>query len=609
MEENRNRTRIFLGLIGVILGVLVLRLAELQLIDSSSYYGESRSNASRLERILPARGAIYDRNSRLMVDNEPAYSILVTPLYWDSSRVSLLSSLLGLPDSTITSRVNRARSWSFFRPSLIERGVTFDVLARIEENKRRLPGISYEVDQRRKYLTNARASHVLGYVRQISEADLSSQRREGYQAGDLIGQMGIERSLETRMRGLLGRKISLVNVRGQRVESWMGGKEDIPPESGYNVELTIDSELQAFAESLFLNKRGALVALDPRDGEIISMVSAPDYDLSELTSKISPERWRYLTSSEEKPIFNRATSSRLMPGSTLKPFIALMALQEGAITPGETYYCPGGHPRGHGKTMMCLAKHGNIAVKDAIRESCNTFFFEMMRRIDVNTFSRYARGFGFGTKVPIDIAEQDTGLVPDSSYFNRVYGRRGWNVGTPMNLGVGQGDLGVTPLQLARYVAAVANGGKLVTPHLVRELRRPGTGEVVRGNWSSTETIRVNPRYFDIVRRGMEEVIEEKDTWLIMKGIRSAGKTGTAQNTRGEDDSVFIMYAPAEDPVIAIAAVVENAGYGSTAAGPVASLVAEKYLTGTTQRAWLLDMALKRASDPLPSRRKVVLNP
>ncbi len=604
MDENRPRTNIFLALIAVILGVLILRLAQLQLLDSTAYSGESRSNASRIERILPARGAIYDRNGTLMVDNEPAYSVLVTPLYWDTSRVAMLADLLGLPDSTIANRVQRARKWSYFRPSLIERGITFDVLARVQENKRHLPGISYEVDQRRKYLTRARASHALGYVRQISENDLARHVESGYQSGDLIGQMGIERSQESIMRGEPGRKISLVNVRGQRVESWMGGQEDLLPKSGYNVELTLDSDVQAFAESLFVNKRGALVALDPRNGELISLVSAPDYDLGELTGKITPERWRYLTKSEEKPIFNRATSSRLMPGSTLKPFIALMALQEGAITPNETYYCPGGHPRGRGKTMKCLAEHGNIAVKAAIRESCNTFFFEMMRRIDVNTFSRYAHGFGFGNRVAIDISEQDPGLIPDSAYYDRAYGVRRWNVGTPMNLGVGQGDVGVTPMQLARYVAAIANEGRLVTPHLVRELHQPLTGDVVRGDWESTESIHVNPAYFDVVKRGMAEVISKKDSWLLIPGVSSAGKTGTAQNSRGEDDSVFIMFAPVDNPVIAIAAVVENAGYGSTAAGPIASLVAERYLTGTTRRAWILKMAMDRVSDPLPARQK-----
>lgn len=601
MEEYRTRTRLFVFLICAILGVLTLRLFKLQIIDTLAYSGESRNNAVRERRVLPARGSIFDRNGTLLVDNEPAYSLLVTPLYFNLETIPLLSELLAVPDSVISQGIQKARNWNSYRTSLLVRGISFDVLSRILENYHRLPGISYEVDQKRTYRTRLRASHVLGYVRQISDTDLNARRDEGYQLGDLIGQSGLERSYERTVRGKLGSELNLVNRYGQIIEPFLDGSEDVASESGLNLHLTIDHDMQVLAESLFVNKRGAAVALDVNTGEILTMVSAPDYDLDIFSKALKPETWAYLTSSSEKPIFNRATSSLLPPGSTFKPFIAMMALEEGVITPSSTFHCAGYHPRGGPGMFRCLHVHGNIAVEDAIRESCNTFFFEMMKRINVNAFSRYAHAFGFGQLAALDIHEQGSGLIPDSAYYNRVYSE-GWNVGTPMSLGVGQGDMGVTPLQLARYIAAIANGGTLVTPHLVRYTEHPLTGLVESVTFSEPSKINISPRYFDIVRRGLRGVMIETSPWLEIPGVPSAGKTGTAQNSRGEDDSVFVMFAPLDDPQIAIAVIVENIGFGSMSAGPIASFMAEQYLTGgiSPTRNWLFKHVLENESERLP---------
>ncbi|GMQ82602.1 MAG: penicillin-binding protein 2 [Rhodothermia bacterium] len=601
MEEYRTRKRLFVFLICAILGVLVLRLFQLQVIDTLAYSGESRNNAVRERRILPARGSIFDRNGTLLVDNEPAYSLLVTPLYFNPETIPLLAELLALPDSVISQGVQKARKWNSFRTSLLVRGISFDVLSRILENYSRLPGISYEVDQKRLYRTRVRASHVLGYVRQISDTDLKSRRNEGYQPGDLIGQSGLERSYEKTVRGKLGSELNLVNRYGQIIEPFLGGSEDVASESGLNLHLTIDRDMQVLAESLFVNKRGAAVALDVNTGEILAMVSAPDYDLDMFSKPLKPETWEYLTKSAEKPIFNRATSSLLPPGSTFKPFIAMMALEEGVIKPATTIFCPGYHPRGGPTTFRCLHAHGDIAVVEAITKSCNSFFFEMMYRIDVNTFSRYAHAFGFGHEATLDIGEQGKGLIPDSAYYNRVY-PDGWNVGTPMSLGVGQGDMGVTPLQLARYIAAIANGGTLVSPHLVQYTEDPLTGEIEYVVPEPVSKIDISPRYYEVVRRGLRGVMTETSPWLEIPGLPTAGKTGTAQNSRGEDDSVFVMYAPLDDPQIAIAVMVENIGFGSMSAGPIASFMAEKYLTGriSPKRNWLFQQVLEDESEPLP---------
>lgn len=608
MNDYKSRARIYSLVILVVLGLLVLRLAKLQIVDRQAHTGESMSNSVKLQRILPARGMIFDRNGRLMVDNEAGHNLMVTPVYFDTTSIPLLADLLELPDSTIRSRVDEARAYSRFRPSPLALDISFHALSRVMENAHRLPGVTSELFQKRDYKTRARASHLLGYVREITPYDLERRAVAGYRRGDQIGHTGIERQYEDRLRGEPGSDFRLVNIRGQVVGDYLGGREDEAPLSGYNLHLTIDAEMQALAESLFVNKRGGVVAIDPKTGEILTLHSAPDFDLDLFTGRIPPAAWDYLMSAEQKPMFNRATQSTLMPGSTFKPFIALMALHEGVITPTETFHCPGYHPRGGGRFFKCLETHGSINVLQAIEKSCNTFFFEMMKRIDVNTFNRWAHSFGFGERPQVDIpaVEIATGNVPDSAYFDRTYGRGGWNVGTPMNMGIGQGDVAVTPLQLVRYVSAVAMDGVLPTPHVVRRMVHSETGDVIESPARETEQLDVNPAYLDIVRTGMRQVIAETSWWLDIPDVPSAGKTGTAQNSRGEDDSVFIMFAPVDDPQIAIAVLVENIGYGSMSAGPIASFMAEQYLTGSIdqERLWLWKRVMEASSDPLPGQEE-----
>lgn len=580
-EDPGDRARVFGVVVLVIVGILALRLVQLQILDASEYTGESRSNAVRELRITPARGTITDRNGRLIVDNEPAYTVLIAPRYFDESRAGLLARLLEIPDSVVTRKLAEARRWSPYRPSPAFRSVPFDAISRLLEHRDRLPGVTYEWEQKRRYVAPFRAAHVLGYVREIPPSMLERRQEEGYRAGDLIGLAGVERGYESQLRGRMGSAFRLVNVHGQEVEAFKRGAEDIPPISGRDIMLTIDYETQALAESLFVGKRGAAVAIDPQTGEILALVSKPDFDPDVMSRPISRELWNWFQSSADKPQFNRATQSLLSPGSTWKPFMALMALQEGAISPTSTVTCNGGHPIGRGAFLKCMHVHGTISVHSAIQQSCNTFFFEMMTRVDVETFSRYAHTFGFGEKAPLEGLEQDTGLIPDSSYFLKR-NPRGWNVGVPISLGVGQGDMGVTPLQLARYVGAIGNGRWIHAPHVVKALRDPDSGQMVRPDLPEPVAMPFDYRNVAIVKNAMKAVMEEgTGRSLQIPGIPSGGKTGTAQNPRGKDDSVFIMFAPYDNPRIALGVIVENAGFGATAAGPIASLMAEKYLTGT----------------------------
>ncbi|MEM8487147.1 MAG: penicillin-binding protein 2 [Bacteroidota bacterium] len=597
MEDNRTKTRVIIVTIILTIGVLGARLGQLQLIDATAYSGETRSMAVREKRVTPARGAIYDRTGRLMVDNEFTYTVTITPRYFDESKITLLADLLEVSDTLVVRKLNEAKAWSSFRPSRSFPEVPFHIFSKLQENFYALPGVSYEEEQKRRYLTDAHATHILGYTREISAGQLEQMEEAGYRQGDLVGKSGLERSYEDFMRGTYGSELSMVNVHGMEVGSYLEGEANIPPTSGYDLHLTIDSKLQALAESLFVNKRGAAVAIDPNNGEILAMVSVPDLNPDIFARSMSSADWYALTSHKSKPMFNRATMSMMPPGSTWKPFMALMALQEGIVTPDQKIYCGGGHPIGKGKRFRCLGVHGYTDVRTAILKSCNTYFFEVMRRMDVNTFKKYANAFGFGTRITSDVGEQLPGLIPDSSYYNRTY-PRGWTVGYSMNLGVGQGDMGVTAMQLAQYIGAVSTSGRLTTPHLVRALHQDEVDSTHVPQIDPSKRVDIDPAYFAVVRESMQQLMSVGGGMHFqIPGVPSAGKTGTAQAPGDrEDHSLFVMFAPFDKPQIAIGVLVENGGFGGRQAGPIASLMAEQYLTGeiadTPGRRWLMQRIL-----------------
>ena len=603
MDEYRIRVRIFIGIIVVVLGILGLRLAQLQLVNQEEYSVESRGNAIKANRITPARGAVYDRTGKLMVSNEPTYTVTITPRYFDASNIPMLANAMGVTDSTVAAKLQQARQRSPFQSFPAFKEVPFKNFSRVQEHLYELPGVNYEVDQNRRFISDAEAAHAIGYIREISSSELEGLRDEGYRMGDLIGKTGLEAQYEEFLRGRMGIEYRFVNVHGRD----MGPYEEadkVQPVSGYNLHTTLDAGVQALAESLMVNKRGGAVALDPQSGEIIALASAPDYNPEVFTQSVDQQTWQYLTTSEEKPMYNRATLMGQPPGSTWKPFMALMALQEGYITKEETYSCPGYHPVGGPSIFRCMHVHGAVSVIPAIQHSCNTFFFEMMRRANLDAFSRYAHMFGFGEKVRTDIGEQSPGLIPDSSYFNNMVGEGNWGIGYTMSLGIGQGNMSTTPLQLAQYVSIVANKGTKYPPHLVKKMTHPETGETIYPTLPEPEQLPIDEENFEIVRQGMKLVMEGGTGYYVqIPGISSGGKTGTAQNPHGEDHSVFIMFAPYENPQIGIGVIIENAGYGGSVAGPIATLMAEKYLKGElsdspdTQRN--LKRALAASSEPI----------
>jgi penicillin-binding protein 2 len=545
---------------------------------------------------------MFDRNGTLLVDNQTVLSVTVAPRVFDRSNLPLVAELAGVPLDALTERYDEILARSRYQTDMLIRDVPFDAFARLKESQFRLPGIAFEESQQRRYHSDARLSHVLGYVREISETQLDQRREEGYRLGDQVGITGVERQYETILRGRVGREFVLVNVHGMEVQPYEAGAYDVPPESGVELHLTIDAKVQALAEALFQNKRGGAVMLDVTNGEVLAMASAPDYDPAGFRGRMDQRFVDYVWRNPDQPLFNRATQSYQPPGSTWKPFMALLALQEGLIDEDTKLYCGGGYFLG--RLYRCHGgSHGSIDVRTAIRVSCNTFFFRVMndrlaggRRLDLTTWNNWAHRFGFGVRAPIDLPDQHTGLIPDSAYFDRVY-PTGWTSGYTVNLGIGQGNMGVTPLQLARYVAAVANRGTLVTPHLVREQVDPGTGERRRPVYRRPTRIPIDAQNWDIVQGGMEEVVTAGTARRSqIEGITMAAKTGTAENPLGDDHAVFIAYAPVENPQVAVGVIVENAGFGSTTAGPIASLMIEQYFRGHITRPDLFEATRVRTS-------------
>jgi penicillin-binding protein 2 len=594
MGIERLRIRIFVGLVVVLVVLLSSRLIYLQVINADLYAGESEKNAVRMRVSTPARGLIYDRNGVLLVDNEPTYSLMVTPRYFDKQRVPLLANLVGTDDSTVTARMEEAREWSPYQASRMFREVPFEVFSRVSEHLYELPGVEFILDDKRRYHAGVLGSHVYGYITEISGRQLANKRDDGYRQGDRLGQVGLEGAYESRLRGQTGHRFMMVNVHGQEVTTYRDGQEDVPPVSGSDLVLTIDSGLQALVESYFDGKRGAAVAIDPRNGEILAMVSGPDYDPRLLAGRITTDVWRGLQDDPHKPLFNRATMSGQPPGSTLKPFMALVGLSEGVITPKTTVTCNGVYY--FGRPFKCLGTHGTVTVKEALKYSCNVFFYTLMMRTDFQRWSDWGEKFGFGVKAPTDLPEQYAGIHPDSSYFDRTY-PRGWTRGYLVSLGIGQGDQIKTPLQIARYAAALANGGTLQTPHIVREEINPDTGERTPVDIEPATRIPVAPQHMALVREGMRLMVMENNSTVKWGDVQVAGKTGTAQNSQGADHAWFMGFAPFDDPQIAVAIFVENAGYGSSVSAPLGGLMMEYYLTGSTEAHpdWVHQMARKKS--------------
>ncbi len=575
------RRSFFYGIVSLVALVYLFRLIQLQVIYEDDYGKRSEENSLRAVVRNPLRGYIYDRHGTLIVDNRPSYTVTVTPAEFDPARLEYLAEILKLDTAVIAARIHKGLAVNRFAPARIARDVDFQTLSFLEEHRERLPGVEYLVESKRFYPTRARAAHLFGYTTEVSDAQVQNMPDE-YKSGDLIGATGLESRYERFLRGKKGYGFITVNARGESQGQYNNGESDIPVKEGDDLYLNLDAGLQAVAESLMADRRGAVVAIDPSTGGVLAIVSKPDYDLSLLGGVTPADLWTELNTDPAKPLFNRATMTRYPPGSTVKMMLAAAALEDHVVSTSWGVNCTGVFQFGS-RPFRDLHVHGNTGFIESIQKSCNVFYYQLMLKVGLDRWNRYGREFGFGSPTGIDILEENSGLLPSAQYFDRVYGKGRWTQGYLVSLAIGQGELGVSPLQMACYVASIANGGYWHTPTVVGRIRVKESGTWI-DNTVQTRHIDVGENVWRIIREGMDRCVNSPGgtaSLAAVPGIRVAGKTGTAQNSRVKDHAWFVGFAPVEDPKIAIAVLVENSGFGGTYAAPVASRCIEQFLTGT----------------------------
>ncbi len=538
----------------------------------------------------PARGLVYDRNGKLLVYNKAAYDLLITPREVTAFDTTYLCTLLEITKEELETRIKEASSYSRYKPSILIKQMSPETYAILQEKLYKFRGFHTQSRTLREY-AHASAAHVLGYVGEVNPNDMKKDKYYGM--GDYIGVSGIERSYEKNLRGTKGIKKYLVDVHNRVKGSYLEGLEDVPAQIGNNIVSSIDIDLQRYAEQLMQNKRGSVVAIEPSTGEILALVSAPTYDPGLLVGRVRGKNYAQLIADTLKPFFNRALLAEYPPGSTFKVFNVLVGLQEGAITTSTKFSCSGPSS----VPIRCTHNHiSPLSVVDAIRESCNPFMWNTFRSIlgkfkstaeGYNVWRSYTEKFGMGIKLNTDLTIENKGSVPVADYYNRIYGARHWSPLTVRSLAIGQGELGLTPLQLANYCAAVANRGYYYIPHAVKEIEN----EHIDSRFSVKKETGISSEYFEPVINGMQMVVENTNAAYMIRipGITMCGKTGTAENPHGSDHSVFMAFAPKDKPEIAISVYVENGVWGARYAAPIASLLVEKYLTDSIapNRKWV----------------------
>jgi len=573
-------------LTGLIYGA---RLFRLQVLDPT-YKVYATNNVLRNVVQYPARGLIYDRNGKLLVHNKPAYDLMITPREVEEFDTLYLCNLLKIEKEEIERRIQEARDYSLYKPSILIKQIPPEKYAVLQERIYRFKGFHTQRRTLREYSHHS-AAHVLGYVGEVTAGNIEND--DYYSQGDYIGQSGIEKSYEEWLRGTKGIKKYLVDVHNRIQGSFLEGVQDVPAQIGKNLTTSLDIELQLYAEKLLQNKRGSVVAIEPSTGEILVLASAPAYDPGLLVGRVRGENYAMLLNDTLKPLFNRALMAEYPPGSTFKVLNVLVGLEEQTITTHTLFPCYGPAT----VPIRCTHNHGSPNdVVEAIRESCNPFLWNTFRSIlysaetsaeGYNIWRDHVLNFGIGKKLGIDLPTELKGSLPKEEYYNGIYGAGHWNAMTVRSLAIGQGELGVTPLQLASYCSAVANRGFYYPPHVVKEIE---DGSLDRELKTKIE-VGIAEEHFEPVIEGMQQAVEQTNTAYLSRipGIAMCGKTGTAENPHGSDHSVFMAFAPRENPQIAISVYVENGVWGTRYAAPIASLLVEKYLNDSIadNRKWV----------------------
>lgn len=598
--NNLTNRKFIVGAIFSIIGLIfIIRLFNVQVVNNK-YKLDSANNVLRVITEYPARGLLYDRKGKLLVYNEAAYDLMVIPGQLKTIDTVLFCKLLNIEKSVFIEKVNKAKSYSRYKPSVFEKELTAENYANIQDQMYQFQGFFAQTRTLRKYPNN-NAAHLLGYIGEVNNAVL--EKNKYYKSGDYIGKSGIELAYEHLLRGKRGVRKILVDVHNREKGSYNNGLEDTLSVAGKNLTTTIDLDLQTYGELLMQNKTGSIVAIEPQSGEILSLVSSPGYNPNLLVGRSIKTNYPILTKDSLKPLFNRATMAQYPPGSIFKTVQALIALQEGVITENTGFQCV--------RSLVGCHNHPTATnVAASIKMSCNPYYYFVFKRliqqgkvksifkdseIGLAKWNQNVKKFGFGGTLHTDIPGVKNGLVPGVDFYNKWYGEGRWAFSTIFSLSIGQGELGVIPIQMANLAAIIANKGYYYPPHVIKKIDGKDS---LPPDLSEKVSVGINSEYFLPIIEGMRGVVDEPGGTARrakINGITVCGKTGTAQNPHGEDHSVFIAFAPMDNPKIAIAVYVENSGFGGTWAAPIASLMMEKYLTDSI-------------SDPLKEKRILEAN-
>jgi penicillin-binding protein 2 len=597
MITQYSQRKLIIGGIILLTGIiLIIRLFYLQVINSS--YKLSAENNSKREVIqYPARGLMFDRSGELLVSNQAAYDVMLTPGQLSAFDTLSLCEILGMSIADVRSEIKKAKEYSRFAPSVFLKQLPGELASVFQEQLYKYPGFFVQTRTLRKYSRNI-ASHLMGYVGEVDKSIL--EKNPYYQMGDYIGISGIEKNYENILRGEKGKRNFLVDVHSRITGSYQGGRFDESAKIGSDIYLTIDADLQEYGEKLMRNFVGSIVAIEPSTGEVLSLVSTPSYKPDLLVGRGLSQNFNLLSSDTLKPLFNRALAASYPPGSTFKIINALIGLQERVITPASQFGCQMGYSF-RGQFVGCHSHRSPLDLREGIQHSCNSYFVNVFKRImedskfastqyAYNNWRNHLLKFGLGNTLNSDLAGELKGFIPKDEYYDRYYGVGRWNFLTIRSLAIGQGELGVTPLQMANFTATIANKGFYVVPHVLKSVKGI---ETIDKKFIERHYTDIDSSYFEVVIDGMDLAVNggvgSTAGRAVIQGIIVCGKTGTAENPHGEDHSIFIAFAPRESPKIAIAVYIENGGFGGTWAAPVASLMIEKYLTGEVSRQLLED--------------------
>ena len=597
MTEDRRHTRLLVGL-GVAAAILLWKLFSIQVMDDH-YKADAEINSTVREMILPTRGVIYDRNGKILVGNKVAYDILVNPRELEDVQFDTLAlaAVLDVTPEFIRGKMeeyHRNRRKIGFQSVTMLKQIPAETYNRFAEVQYHFPGFRGQVRGIRDYPINA-GGNLLGYVSEVNQAYIDKHPGE-YRSGDYAGMTGIEAAREKDLRGEKGYHIYLRNSHNQIEQPYKNGEFDKEAVPGHDIVTTIDADLQQLGQELMRNKVGAIVAIEPGTGEILALVSSPGIDVSQLAE--IGKYYDEISKNPYRPMYNRAVQASYPPGSVFKLVNGLVGLEEGVLRPEMSYSCNHGYHFGSGHKLGCHGHKSPLNMEESIMMSCNAYYCYVLKNILDNKkfdgdygeamdhWHDMVTSFGFGTKLGSDFPAELSGSIPSAKTYNRAYGKGRWNSTTVISLSIGQGEILATPMHLANLCATIANRGYYYIPHIVKA----SEGVDIDPKYYEKQYTKVSTEHFPKVIKGMWRAVNSGPgsggtaSIAEVKGLDICGKTGTAQNPRGADNSVFICFAPMNDPKIAIAAYVENGGFGATYAAPMASLMVEKYLTGEVKR-------------------------